>query len=121
MILRPADSLKRLIRRYQLALLLVLMAAAGCGVAWASFWQSGYQRSLRFNELLVEAQAVKEQLGKILEKAEAEAAKATKGAAAAGVLGRSPGIAGLAGQKRQTRGQTRARHSSYSVNRPRNS
>ena len=59
MILRPADSLKRLIRRYQLALLLVLMAAAGCGVAWASFWQSGYQRSLRFNELLVEAQAVR--------------------------------------------------------------
>ncbi|WP_348765179.1 ATP-binding protein [uncultured Salinisphaera sp.] len=59
MILRPADSLKRLIQRYQLALLLVLMAAAGFGALWASFWQAGYQRSLRSNELLIEAQAVR--------------------------------------------------------------
>ena len=59
MIRRPADSLKRLLQRYQLALLLVLMAAAGLGALWASFWQAGYQRSLRFNELLIEAQAVR--------------------------------------------------------------
>ena len=59
MIVRPADSLKRLIRRYQLALLVVLMVAAGLGALWASFWQAGYQRSLRFNELLIEAQAVR--------------------------------------------------------------
>ncbi|MBO9468582.1 HAMP domain-containing protein [Endozoicomonas sp. G2_2] len=57
--IRPADSLKRLIRRYQLALILVLAVAAGLGGLWASFWQAGYQASLRFNGLLVEAQAVR--------------------------------------------------------------
>jgi signal transduction histidine kinase len=59
MLIRPADSLKRLIRRYQVALLLVLAVAAGLGGLWASFWQAGYQSSLRLNGLLVEAQAVR--------------------------------------------------------------
>lgn len=53
------ESLKNLIRRYQLALLLILTAAAGLGGVWSMFWQSGYESSLRLNGLLVEAQAVR--------------------------------------------------------------
>ncbi|MES1925987.1 HAMP domain-containing sensor histidine kinase [Salinisphaera sp. T31B1] len=52
-------SLKSLIRRYQLAFLLILTAAAGLGGLWSIFWQSGYQSSLRLNGLLIEAQAVR--------------------------------------------------------------
>ncbi|GAB3676916.1 sensor histidine kinase [Salinisphaera aquimarina] len=56
---RRTESLKSLIRRYQIALLLILTAAAGMGGLWSIFWQSGYQSSLRLNGLLVEAQAVR--------------------------------------------------------------
>lgn len=59
MLIPPADSLKQLIRRYQMALLTVLAVAAGLGGLWAGFWQTGYQTSLRLNGLLVEAQAVR--------------------------------------------------------------
>jgi len=53
------ESLKSLIRRYQIALLLILTVAAGIGGLWSIFWQNGYQSSLRLNGLLVEAQAVR--------------------------------------------------------------
>lgn len=59
MVRLTADSLKSLISRYQIALLLVLTAAAGLGGVWATFWQAGYQTSLQLNGLLVEAQAVR--------------------------------------------------------------
>lgn len=55
----PNQSLKTLIRRYQVAVLLILMTVAGVGALWASFWQNGYQSALRLNGLLVEAQTVR--------------------------------------------------------------
>lgn len=57
--IKSTESLESLIRRYQIALLLILTAAAGLGGLWASFWQASYQSSQRLNGLLVEAQAVR--------------------------------------------------------------